>query len=254
MKTICICCQKGGSSKSTTALNLCHGLANRGYKVLGLDMDEQLNFSRSTGIEVLKAESTVYDLMTGKATPQDARQSVKLYFDMIAGDLQLANADAVFSKTGRERLLKKALRLAKNDYDYCIIDTSPHLGVSTINALTAADTALIPITADEYCLEGLAQLRDVISSVKEYCNEFLAVSGILITKYNARLTVTQALMPSIQLAADYLGTRVYNTKIRSSVKVQESQILQVDLLTEYAKSTAAKDYESFITEFLESEA
>ena len=139
------------------------------------------------------------------------------------------------------------------DYDYCVIDTAPTLGLLTLNALTAADRVIIPLNLEVYSLQGMEQLSGFIENVRKYTNKDLSISGLLITKYNERLNISQALIDNVEQAAKNMNTRVFNTKIRESVAVKEAQLLRGDIYTEAPKATATLDYMAFVDEFLSME-
>lgn len=250
MVTVTLTNQKGGVGKSTTAYALATGLNNKGYRVLMVDMDAQSNLSYTAGVDLYNLESSMYDVFKGTATIHKAIQTVKIGLDIAVGGLKMTAADMEFTQIGREYLLKKALEQVNANYDYCIIDTPPTLGVLTMNALASSDKVIIPLFADIYSLQGVEQLEGFISNIKEYCNPTLEVSGLLLTKYNERTVIAQALQDSITTAAETLKTKVYDTKIRATVSVQESQLMKEDIYTSNPTATATIDYLAFVDEFL----
>lgn len=147
-------------------------------------------------------------------------------------------------------MLREALDSLASDYDYCIIDTPPTLGILTVNALTASGSVIIPLTADVYAIQGLSQLSLLIERVKKYSNHSLGIAGLLITRHDARTNISKALMDQIALAAESLGTKVFDVHIRNSVAVRESQVMRVDIFSEAPKANATKDYAAFINELL----
>ena len=159
-----------------------------------------------------------------------------------------------FTQTGREYMLKEALDEIRADYDFCIIDTPPTLGILTVNALTASDSVIIPLTADLYSIQGLSQLNLLIQRVRKYSNKGLRISGLLITRHDERTNVSKALMDQITQTAEKLGTKVFSQPIRNSVAVRESQVMRSDLFTEAPKANATVDYQSFIDEFMKGES
>lgn len=249
MKTVVFSNQKGGVGKTTSASALAAGLTSRGYRVVAVDLDPQCNFCLSSGVDMLTAERTLYDVFKGSAAVTDVIVS-GLGYDIIPGGLTLAAADMDFTQAGREYMLREALEAVNDRYDYAIVDTPPTLGILTTNALTAADGVIIPLTADVYALQGLSQLNGLIMNVRKYCNRDLKIYGILLTKYNERQNVSKAMRDQIDGAAAQIGTRVYNSAIRESVAVREAQLLQSDFLKEAPNANAAIDYEAFIDEFL----
>ncbi len=250
MQTITLSNQKGGVAKTTTAHILAAGLHNRNYKILIVDLDPQCNLSYSCGIDMMKVEHTLYDVFKENATSKQAITSVKQGFDIVSGGLTLAGADMDFTQTGREYMLREALKEVSDDYDYCIIDTPPTLGILTVNALTASQTIIIPMTADIYAIQGLSQLQGLIKNVRKYCNPDLSIAGLLLTRYSERTVISRDLKRYIEEAAERLETKLFQSTIREAVAVRESQLIVSDIFTESPKSKVAKDYNDFIDEFL----
>lgn len=252
MRTIALSNQKGGVAKTTTAAALASGLSNRGFKVLAVDLDPQSNLGFSSGADLLSGKSTLYDVFKGSADTKDAIQHLEDY-DIIVGGLSLAGADMDFTQTGREYLLQEALDSVRDEYDFCLLDCPPTLGILTVNALTAADSVIVPITADAYSIQGLSQLKLLIDRVRKYSNRELVIAGLLITRYDDRTNVSKALTDQIYQTAEKLETKVFSRPIRNSVAVRESQVLQSNLFTEAPKANATKDYGAFIDELLKGE-
>lgn len=250
MEIVTLTNQKGGVAKTTTALALATGLHRKKKKVLMVDMDAQSNLSFTAGVDLLNVETTLYDVFKGEADIEDALQIVKKGLDIVTGGLQMAAADMEFIAVGREYLLKKNLEKLSANYDYCVIDTPPTLGVLTMNALTASHKVIIPLFADIYSLQGISQLQGFIQNIREYCNPDLKIEGLLLTKYTARTNIAQALDEQIQNAAVTLETKVFKTRIRQAVAVQESQLMKGDIYTKAPNATATKDYMEFVKEFM----
>lgn len=249
MKTVVFSNQKGGVGKTTSAAALAAGLSSRGYKVVAVDLDPQCNFCLSSGVDLLSLDHTLYDVFKGDAQVDDVIVP-GLGYDIIPGGLALAAADMEFTQTGREYMLSEALEAVSDRFDFAVIDTPPTLGILTINALTAADGVIIPLTADVYALQGLSQFDGLIRNVKKYSNKGLQIYGLLLTKYNERQNVTKAMRDQIKAVAAQLGTKVFETAIRESVAVREAQLLRSDFLKEAPNANAAVDYEAFINEFI----
>lgn len=250
MKIITLANQKGGVSKTTTSSALASGLTNRGYKVLAIDLDPQSNFTLSCGVDVLSFQQTIYDVFKGECDIEKIITKTDLGYDLIPGGLHLAGADMEFTQLGREKMLVKALSNVKDNYDYIIIDTPPTLGILTANALIASDYLIVPMSADIYSLQGLSQLSGFVQNVYENGNPNLKIAGLLITKYNGRQNLSKALMEQIENAAQSLGTKVFESRIRESVAVREAALLQSDIFKEAPKANATLDYTAFIDEFL----
>lgn len=250
MKTIVLTNQKGGVSKTTTTYALATGLHNKGYSVLCIDLDPQSNLSFTAGYE--EAEQTLYDVFKGQAKTADVLTTIKTGLDLLSVGLAATACDLELSgKVAREYMLSEALNGL--DYDYCIIDTAPTLNLLTMNALTCADSVIVPLNAEIYSLQGIGQLAGFIENIRKYTNKGLTVSGLLLTKYNDRLNISQALTDSLNQAADVLDTVIYETKIRESVVIKETQLLRGSIYDEAPKANATQDYLLFIDEFLSKE-
>jgi len=248
MKVISVVSRKGGVGKTATAGALGAGLQKRGYIVLYIDLDSQYNLSSG-----LAASTTGYssmDLLTGTADLQQVIQHTP-HGDIIAGSEDLAGADASITGNGKEYRLRNALEEVKSIYDYVIIDTPAALGVLTVNALTAATQALIPVQADIDSLLGLVQLKKAVDAVKQYCNKKLTIAGILITRYSGRAIISRDMQYNLEEAAQQLDTKLYSTPIRECIAMKEAKAQQADIFSYAPRSNAAKDYDSFINEFLQ---
>ena len=253
---------KGGVSKTTTCNVLATGLANsvnnrhKKFRCLVIDLDPQSNETFSAGVDPLSCENTIYDVFKGESNINDVIKKSPLGFDLCPGGLGLSGADMEFAQIGREKMLDRAVSELDDNYDFVLIDTPPTLGLLTTNALCcvsgAEKTALIiPMSADIYSLQGLSQIGGFVENVRRYGNPQLIIDGLLITKYNARQNLTKALEDEIEKAAEELGTKIYNSKIRESVAIREAALMQSNVFTELPKSNnAVVDYKNFIEEFL----
>lgn len=247
METISVINQKGGVGKSTTALALGTGLRQKGYKVLFIDLDAQCNLSYSLGMtEKGKDTLTAAELLTGDYDPEAIKE------DVIKGAESLSAANLVLTDTGKEYKLKEALKPLQDKYDYCIIDTPPSLGILTVNALTASQTAIVPAQADFYSLQGIGQLVKTINSVKKYCNANLTIKGILLTRYNDRTIISKNLVSVLQQTASQLDTKLFKAKIRECTAVKEAQGMRQDVSAYAPQSNAAQDYKDFVKEYIKS--
>lgn len=253
MVTVTITNQKGGVGKTTTAHILSAGLARQGFKVLAVDVDPQTNLTFTAGIDPLESGVNLYNLMKKQASSLQAVQPTKSGFSIIPGSLDLAGADMEFTQAGREYMLKEALEPLKGEFDFCIIDTPPTLGILTVNALTASQKVIVPMCADVYSLQGLSQLQGLIGNVQKYCNPALTIDGLLLTKYSPRAVINRQLKESLQEVAEQLKTKVYTAAIREAVAIREAQLLQSDIFTEQPKANVTQDYTAFINEFLKGE-
>lgn len=247
MDVITIINQKGGVGKSTTALALGHGLQAKEKSVLFIDLDAQGNISYT-----LNGNTDGYNALGILQRPETAPQEIQhtKLGDLIPSTPSLSGADNILTATGKEYKLKEALEFIskKYNYDYVIIDTPPALGILTINALTASDYAIIPAQADIYSLQGITQLNNTIQVVKKYTNQKLEILGIVLTRYNARATLTKELTDLLEDTAKQLDTKVFKTRIRENIAVKEAQAVKQNLYTYAPKSNASKDYTDLIDE------
>ena len=250
MITVAVTIQKGGDGKTTTAQALGVGLRNKGERVLFVDLDPQGNLSRTLEADTSGETPEALALLRGETTAAEAVQHTG-GGDIIAASPALVGADRekALSSIGREYRLRKALEPLSGEYDYCIVDTPPALGILTVNALTAASLVVIPAQADDYSLDAVERLSETIEAVRSYCNPALQVGGILLTRYNGRNNVTRYLEELIEEAAERLGARVYQTRIRECAYLKEAKTMRQDIYSYSPRSNAAKDYKSFVDEF-----
>lgn len=251
MKTIAICTQKGGVGKSTSASAIASGLNASGKSVLLVDADAQCNLSFAEGSDLLNLPCTLYDVFRGEPI-RNAIQTLQIPSrDLITGGLRLASADLEFSGAiSRELMLKRNLDIIASDYDFCILDCPPHLGLMTMNATTAADYIIIPVTMDAMALQTLSFFWDFLRNIQTYCNSSLRVAGLLVTMYDDGTSLTtRELEGQILQFAEQVNTRVFNSKIHKSQAIRSAQARRsIDV---YAKnSRAACDYRSFVQELL----
>ena len=241
--------QKGGIGKTTTAQALGNGLHKRGYKALLIDLDPQGNLSLSMGANPMGI--TIYEALEGKAAITDTIQRTD-QGDIIPANILLSGADKDLNArdTGREYALKELIEPLRPLYDYIVIDTAPSLGILTINSLTAADSVLIPISADIYSIAGLGQLYSTINSVRKYTNQALKVEGIVLTKFNERTILNRDLKAAIEETAAKLQTKLFNAYIREGVAIREAQAEGKSIFDYAPGSNPAIDYTQFINELL----
>ena len=248
MQTIAVINQKGGVGKSTTALAIGAGLSLKGYSVLFIDLDAQGNLSYTLG-----AGTQGYNAMGVLQRPETAKEEIQhtQNGDIIASSPALAGADTVLTETGKEYRLKEALESLSGEYDYCIIDTPPALGILTINALTACRGAIIPAQADIYSLQGISQLNSTIQTVKKYCNPALSIMGIVLTRYSSRSVISREVTELIEQTAEQLQTKLYKAKIRECIALKEAQAVKQNIFTYAPRSNATADYRALVEEILE---
>lgn len=212
--------QKGGVGKTTTAAALLSCLSQRGARVLGVDLDPQGSLGFSMGLDIEHC-ATIYDVFRGVAEPADVIRSTDIC-DVLPSNILLSAAEMEFNKPGREFLLKAALSKVADNYDYILIDTPPALNILTVNAYVASDSLIIPMAPEVLSLLGVSQIKETIESVRSYYNSRLQVLGILLNRYNGRLNLSREMLELAQEIARQLNTRVFDSKIRSSVSVAEA--------------------------------
>lgn len=212
--------QKGGVGKTTTAAALLSCLSQRGARVLGVDLDPQGSLGFSMGLDIEHC-ATIYDVFRGVEEPSDVIRSTDVC-DILPSNILLSAAELEFNKPGREFLLKAALSKVADHYDYILIDTPPALNILTVNAYVASDSLIIPMAPEVLSLLGVSQIKETIESVRSYYNSRLQVLGILLNRYNGRLNLSREMLELAQEIARQLNTRVFDSKIRSSVSVAEA--------------------------------
>ena len=245
MEVIAIVNRRGGVGKTATAHAVGAGLSLRGYKTLFVDLDSQCNLTFDVGAKT--APLTSMEVLSGTATAREAIQHAQ-GGDIIPASPSLAVADTTLKETGREYRLKEALEPIAGEYDYCIVDTPPALGVLTVNALTASNSAIIPAQAEIHSIQGIGLLYDAIRAVQKYTNPALTIKGILITRYNGRSILSRDMKSNLEATAKELGTKVFDTPIRECTAIKEAQATQSDIYSYAPKSNATKDYTALLDE------
>ncbi len=220
-KTIIVCNQKGGTGKTTTAVNLSAALGDLGKKVLLVDMDPQGNATSGVGIDKNSIKNSVYEVLLNKVPASTATVKTSISgLDAIPCNIQLTGAEIeLVGVLARETKLKKALAEVKDRYDYVIIDSPPSLGLLTLNSLVAADSILIPIQCEFYALEGVSQLLNTISLVRDGLNPTLAIEGVLLTMANFSTNLTTEVSNEVR---GYFKDKVYQSVIPRNVRLSEA--------------------------------
>ena len=240
-KIIAIVNQKGGVAKTTTAINLSAAIAQRGHHTLLVDLDPQGNATSGLGIDRRQIEHCVYDLLINDA-PLEAVLLHTDYqqLDLIPATIQLAGAEVeLVSAISRENRLRQILRPQKERYDYIFIDCPPSLGLLTINALSAADRALLPLQCEYYALEGVTQLLNTYEMIRKNLNPDLEIEGVLLTMFDARTNLSSQVADE---ARNYFGRKVYDTQISRSVRLSEAPSHGLPGIIYDPKSRGAVEY------------
>ena len=251
MKIISVSNVKGGVGKTSTAAILSAGLTQRGNSVLMIDSDPQTNLSLCFLPEPPDGTPSIYHVYADGKSLDEVKTSIKENLDLIIGDFELCNADMQFLKAGRLKMLRKAIKSIKSDYDFIVIDTPPNLGILSLNAFLVSDYIIVPMAADSFSLKGVRLLKQTLDEVTEETEKAVSVTGLLLTKYTNRTNVSKLLEKSINSAAELLDTKVFSSRIRQATVLQESQVAKVDLLEYAPKAPVTLDYQAFIDEFLE---
>ena len=233
--------QKGGVAKTTTAVNIGACLASLGKKVLLIDIDPQGNASSGLGINRTEIDHCIYDVLINNIPVSSVTVKTDIEgLEIVPATIQLAGAEIeLVSSISRELKLKKALHLVKENYDYVLIDCPPSLGLLTLNALTAADSLIIPIQCEYYALEGLGQLLNTIQLVQKHLNPDLELEGVVLTMFDARTNLSIQVVDEVK---NYFKGKVFGTIVPRNVRLSEAPSHGKPIITYDPKSRGAEVY------------
>ena len=251
-RIIAVANQKGGVGKSTTAINLSACLAEKGQKVLTIDIDPQGNTTSGLGVDKNAVENTLYELLLGESEVEDTIiKEVIENVDLIASNINLSGAEIeLIGVDEKEYILKKVTDKVRDNYDYIIMDCPPSLNMLTINALTAATSVLVPIQCEYYALEGLSQLIHTIELVRDRLNKDLVMEGVVFTMYDARTNLSLQVVENVK---DNLQQNIYKTIIPRTVRLAEAPSYGQPITMYDPRSTGAESYRLLAEEVMNRE-
>ena len=248
-KIIAVANQKGGVGKTTTSVNLSAAFAEMGKKVLLIDCDPQGNATSGLGIEKDGLELSIYDALINDTPMEEIILQTQFGLDMVPSVMDLAGAEVeLVNLDDKQYRLKKAVELIKDKYDYILIDCPPSLGHVTLNALTAADSVLLPLQCEFYALEGLSQLLSTVQLVQEQLNGDLRIEGLVLTMYDSRTNLAEQVVEEVKT---HFPDMVYATKIPRNVRLSETPSFGKPIFAYASSSKGAQAYMSLAEEVIE---
>lgn len=251
-RTIAIANQKGGVGKTTTAINLSACLAEKGKKVLAVDMDPQGNMTSGLGVDKDNVENTIYNLIIGESKMEEVLiKDVLENLDIIPTNIDLSGAEIeLLDVEEKEYIVRNEIDKIKDNYDFIIIDCPPSLSMLTINAMTTADSVLVPIQCEYYALEGLSQLIHTVELVRDRLNPKLTIEGVVFTMYDARTNLSLQVVENVK---DNLEQTIYKTIIPRNIRLAEAPSYGIPINKYDPKSAGAESYLRLADEVIDKE-
>ena len=251
-RTIAIANQKGGVGKTTTAINLSACLAEKRKKVLAVDMDPQGNMTSGLGVDKDSVENTIYNLIIGEAKMEEVLiKNVLENLDIIPTNIDLSGAEIeLLDVEEKEYIVRNEINKIKDNYDFIIIDCPPSLSMLTINAMTTADSVLVPIQCEYYALEGLSQLIHTVKLVRDRLNPKLTIEGVVFTMYDARTNLSLQVVENVK---DNLEQTIYKTIIPRNIRLAEAPSYGIPINKYDPKSAGAESYLRLANEVIDKE-